>query len=92
MLSYGTLVFVIDMQGIPPQCLVLVTSGAYACSTSGLLYLHIFESCCLRLGLLMSLNLGAEILLFGTLKGRGTSSTTGRYKKYNKVSGQAQKF
>ena len=38
------------------------------------IYLHTFESCCLRIWFSVSLNLPAEILSFGTLSSLGTSS------------------
>ena len=45
--SSEALIFLTAAQGILPDCLALVTSGAYACSLSGLhiLYLHTFKNC-----------------------------------------------
>lgn len=45
--SSEALIFVIALQDILSDCLVLVTSGSYACRLLGLhiLYLHIFKSC-----------------------------------------------
>lgn len=59
-------------QGTPPDLLVL--AGPQDC-----IHLHIFKKGCLRVWLLVSLNLGAETLPFGTLLGLGIFSTTGSY-------------
>ena len=43
-------------------------------------------------GLASSLNLGAEILPFGTVTSLSTSTTTGSYQECNSLLGQAQRF
>lgn len=77
--SSGALIFVAVAQGITPDHLTLVASGAHSCSSTGLCIFVYFKNCYLRVWLPASMNLGTEILFFGTLTCLGPFSTTGSY-------------
>lgn len=51
-----------------------------------------FQSCCQSIWLSVGPELGAEILLFTTLKGVGIPSTIGSYLNYDRLLKDAQRF
>ena len=78
--SSGALIFVAVAQGITPAHLTLVASGAHSCSSTGLCIFVYFKNCYLRVWLPASMNLGTEILFFGTLTFLACSQLLGAIK------------
>lgn len=66
-------------QGTSPDHLALMAGGAYASGPAGLNIFAFFKSCCQKVCPPISLNLGAEILFFGTLTDLSTHSATESY-------------
>lgn len=79
-------------QETPLDHLTLVATGAYTCSTTEQFIFAYLKNLMSEVWLPVSLNPSTEILPFVTLTRLGTSSTTGGYKKYNSLLGEAQNF
>lgn len=75
----GAIIFLITIQGTLSDHLAVVPNGFMHVVPQDCIYLHTFKSCYLRTWLLVSLNLDAKTLSFGTLIDVGTSSNTGSY-------------
>lgn len=57
--SSGALICVTAVQGIPPDCLALLASGAYTFSPTGLYALAFVKGKCLKVWLPVRLNIDA---------------------------------